>query len=163
MEIITRQYEDRDREALRRCIEGLQDHEASCDPIGLIVNKEGFGEVYVECLLERVKEGDGIIYVAESDSAVAGIIACEIKHYEKREVLGRSSNKPYGYVIDLFVSPEFRGNDLGTQLMTKAEEYFKSKGCDFATVGVLTPNKGTWDFYKKIGYTERYIDFIKKI
>ena len=162
-EIIIRQYEERDRAALQKCIEDLQDHEAACDPIKLIVNKEGFGTVYIEVLLERMTKEDGMIYVAESDGAVVGIIACVIVHYERREVLGRSSSSPYGYVVDLFVLPEFRGNDLGSKLMASAEEYFRSKGCDFSTVGVLAPNKGSWDFYKKIGYAERYIDFIKKL
>lgn len=163
MELIIRPYDDRDREALVAMIEGLQDHEAAVDPLKLIVKKEGFGRVYVDCLKERAQDEDGMIYIAESGGTVVGMVSPMIQHYAKREVLGRSSSNPYGYVTDLFVATEFRGQDIGTLLMTKAEEYFKSKGCDFATVGVLAPNKGTWDFYKKIGYTERYIDFIKKL
>lgn len=163
MEITIRQYEERDRAALEKMIEDLQDHEAGVDPMRLIVKKEGFGRVYIDWLLERTAKEDGAIFVAESNGAVVGLVSPVVQHYGKHEVLGRSSGNPYGYVTDLFVAPEFRGNDLGTQLMAKAEEYFKSKGCDFATVGVLAPNQGTWDFYKKIGYSERYIDFIKKL
>lgn len=163
MEITIRQYEERDRVALEKMIEDLQDHEAGVDPLQLIVKKEGFGRVYVDWLNERVAKEDGIIYIAASEGNVIGMVSPTIQHYAKHEVLGRSSGNPYGYVTDLFVASEFRGQDIGTQLMNKAEEYFKSKGCDYATVGVLAPNQGTWDFYKKIGYDERYIDFIKKI
>jgi GNAT superfamily N-acetyltransferase len=162
-EIIIRKYEDRDRDALLKCIDGLQDHEAECDPIKLIVNKEGFDTVYVEVLMQRMNDEDGMIFVAESDGAVVGIVACIIKHYERREVLGRSSSNPYGYVVDLFVLPEARNNEVGAKLMAAAEEYFRSKGCDFSTVGVLAPNTRAHAFYNKIGYADRYIDFIKKL
>lgn len=148
---------------LEKMIEDLQDHEAGVDPFKLVVKKEGFGRVYVDWLFERAAKEDGAVFVAEADGKVVGMVSPMIQQYAKHEVLGRSSSNPYGYVTDLFVAPEFRGQDVGTQLMAKAEEYFKEKGCDFATVGVLAPNKGTWNFYKKIGYTERYIDFIKKI
>lgn len=158
-----RPYEERDRSALEKMIEGLQDHEAGVDPLQLVVKKEGFGRVYVDWLFERAAKEDGAVLIAESDGKAIGMVAPMIQHYAKYEVLGRSSSNPYGYVCDLFVNLEFRSQDVGTRLMTAAEEYFKTKGCDFATVGVLVPNKGTWDFYKKIGYTERYIDFIKKI
>ena len=163
MEFVIRQYEEKDRLALEKMIEDLQDHEAGVDPLKLVVKKEGFGRVYIDWLLERAAKEDGAIFIAESGGKIVGIVSPTIQHYGKHEVLGRSSAKPYGYVTDLFVDPEFRGQDLGTKLMATAEEYFRSKGCDYATVGVLAPNKGTWDFYKKIGYAERYIDFIKKL
>lgn len=163
MDFTIRAYEDRDRTALETMIEGLQDHEAAVDPLKLVVKKEGFGRVYVDCLFERAAKEDGVVLIAESNGEAVGMVAPMIQHYAKHEVLGRSSSNPYGYVCDLFVNSEFRGQDIGTKLMAAAEEYFKTKGCDFATVGVLAPNKGTWDFYKKIGYAERYIDFIKKL
>ena len=158
-----REYEERDKDALKRCIDGLQDHEASSDPMKLIVNKHGFSSVYVEFLLERIEREDGVMYVAEIENKVVGIVSCVIKHYEKQEVLGRSSSSPYGYVTDLFVMPEFRNRDLGAKLMMATEEYFRGKGCDFTTVGMLAQNTGAYDFYKKIGYADRYVDFIKKL
>ncbi len=163
MEITSRQYEERDRDALQKCIEDLQDHEAALDPLKLVVKKEGFGAMYIDWLFERAAKEDGAVFVAESEGKVVGMVSPMIQHYAKHEVLGRSSSNPYGYVTDLFVAPEFRGQDVGTKLMEAAEDYFRSKGCDFATVGVLAPNTGTYDFYKKIGYAERYIDFIKKL
>lgn len=163
METTIRPYEERDYEALLKCIDGLQDHEAECDPIKLIVNKEGFETVYVEVLMQRMKDEDGMIFVAETEGTVVGVIACIVKHYERREVLGRSSSNPYGYVVDLFVLPEARNNDIGAKLMKQAEEYFCSKGCDFSTVGVLALNTRAHAFYNKIGYADRYIDFIKKL
>lgn len=163
MEINIRQYEERDRGALLKSIKDLQDFEAEIDPIKLVVNKEGFGTVYVEFILARIAKENGMIFVAESDNAVVGIVTCVVKSYEKQEVLGRSSSNPYGYVSDLFVQPEFRNKEVGAKLMAAAEEYFRSQGCDFATVGVMAPNSRGYDFYKKIGYADRYVDFIKKL
>ena len=148
---------------LEKLIEDLQHYEVEVDSVRLIACKEGFGRVYVDWLFERAAKEDGAVFVAESESAVVGMISPMIQQYAKQEVLGRNSGNPYGYVTDLFVASEFRGNDIGTKLMATAEDYFRSKGCDFATVGVMADNKGSWDFYKKVGYTERYIDFIKKI
>jgi ribosomal protein S18 acetylase RimI-like enzyme len=163
MEIAIRQYEERDKEALKKFIEDLQDHEAELDPFGLIVRKEGFGGAYISYLLERLKKENGIVHVAESAGAVIGIIASVILHYGEHETLGRSSSHPYGYITDLFVAKDFRGKDVGKRLMETAEAYFRSNGCDFSTVGVLAPNRGAYDFYRKIGYADRYVDFIKKL
>jgi GNAT superfamily N-acetyltransferase len=163
MEITIRQYTEADKAAIQTCIEGLQDHEASVDPLKLVVNKPGFGDRYMEYLIERLHNEDGTMYVAEAEGKVIGAVTCVILHYGKHEVLGRSSSNPYGYVTDLFVAPEYREQGVGAKLMASAEDYFRTKGCDYATVGVLAPNTGTYNFYKKIGYADRYVDFIKKI
>ena len=163
MEITIRQYEERDRAALTKCLEDLQDHEASVDPIHYRVRKEGFGLPYVENLLENIAKKDGVIYLAENDDAVVGILACVIKHHEKQEILARSSNNPYGYVVELYVAPEFRNKAVGSSLMIRAEEYFRSKGCDFASVDVFAPNTRAYDFYKKIGYSDREVNLLKKL
>ena len=163
MEITIRQYMDTDKSAIQNAIETLQDHEAAIDPLKLVVKKEGFGDRYMEYLAQRLKKDDGMIFVAESEGTVVGIVTAVILRYADHEVLGRGSEKLYGYVTDLYVDIDFRDQQVGKRLMDRAEEYFRSKGCDFATVGVLAPNMGTYDFYKKIGYADRYVDFIKKI
>lgn len=146
-----------------KCLEDLQDHEAALDPIKHVVRKDGFGEPYTAWILETVANEDGIIYVVEDNDAVVGFIACGIKHNEKQELLARSNNKPYGHTYELYVADAYRSQGVGAQLMEKVESYFREKGCELASVYAIASNTRAWDFYKKNGYFDRYINLIKKI
>ena len=163
MEITIRQYEERDRAALMKCLEDLQDHEASLDPLKHVVRKEGFGEPYTAWILEAVAKEDGVIYMAEDNGTVIGFIGSVIKHNEKQEVLARSNDKPYGHTYELFVADAYRNQGIGARLMEKVENYFREKGCELASVYAVASNTRAWDFYKKNGYFERYINLYKKI
>ena len=61
------------------------------------------------------------------------------------------------YIDQLYLHPSYRKQQLGSQLMYKAEELATSKGCSFATVNTMD-----WEaeeFYTKLGY---YREFERK-
>lgn len=163
METKIRQYEDRDRAVITQYMEALQDHEKGLDPIHRIIRKEGYGEVYMGCLLEMIQKESGVMYVAEVGGEVIGMIAGILKQIEKQYVLGTDTDGPYGYVVDIFVAPEQRNHGAGALLMKQMEEYFRNNGCDVSTVEVLAHNTQAYDFYKRVGYFDRYVRFMKKL
>lgn len=162
MEIIIRQYEERDRDALTKCMEDLHDYEVAIDPIHRLIRKDGFGKAYVDCLLADVQNKQGIIYFAENDGKIIGCAAGCIEAIEKKYKLGMDSDKPYGYIMELFVDAEFRKQGIGTSLVEKMEEYFRAKECDMSSIDVFATNTNTHEFYKKAGYMDRNVNLVKK-
>ncbi len=73
------------------------------------------------------------------------------------------SDKPYGYVLELFVDKEFRNQNIGTNLMEKMEDYFRAKECDMSSLDVFATNAPGHEFYKKIGYMDRNVNLVKKL
>lgn len=58
----------------------------------------------------------------------------------------------YGWLEDMFVSKEYRKEGLGEYLVTRALEYFKSKGLDESRLEVWSSNKRATKLYYKMGY-----------
>lgn len=54
------------------------------------------------------------------------------------------------YVDILFIDTAFRGRDIGTQLLQKAESWAKKRGCRYAHL--VTFSFQARGFYKKLGY-----------
>jgi len=163
MDITIRQYEDRDYDALIKCMEDLHDYEVEIDPIHRLIRKDGFGKSYTDCLLDDVREKQGVICFAEKDGKIVGCVAGCIEAIEKKYKLGMDSDKPYGYVMELFVDKEFRNQGIGANLVGKMEEYFRAKGCDMSSMDVFATNTAGHEFYKKIGYMDRNVNLVKKL
>lgn len=45
--------------------------------------------------------------------------------------------------------------------MQKMETYFLEKNCDVVRIEVLSANRRAYDFYRKSGYNDRFVDVIK--
>lgn len=55
----------------------------------------------------------------------------------------------------LYLEPKFRGQGVGTELMEKAMQKGKEKGCRFAYVETFSFQ--ALDFYKKLGFQEEFV------
>lgn len=56
-----------------------------------------------------------------------------------------------GEVTELVVSKKVRSSGIGTLLMNKIEEYFKSIGCEYISIEVFAYNKWELTFTKNMG------------
>ncbi len=136
---------------------------SDANDMGLLIVPENYGQVYSDKLIKDVTTKRGIIYVLEVNSVVAGFIGGIIFD------IGRAKSdidcKPHrmGRVTDLFISQKYRGKGYGSILLTKMEEYFKSKKCFKVNIEVFAPNVDAYNFYLKHGYTDRNIDLGKKL
>ena len=106
---------------------------------------------------------NGVIYVAEHEGRVIGVIAGIVFQWSGESLLEASRARKVGRILELFVDPAHRGQNVGTMLMEKIEVFFKQNGCDVSRVEVFGPNVKAYRFYHKLGYHDRTFDMIKKL
>ena len=149
-----REYQGSDRTAFVKLMEQLMDYIVSIDDLKRTRRMPDFGESYTQRTLQKVAENNGIIYVAELDSELVGVVVGTIPEQTKEDQLEHVPSK-FGEVLEIVVKAGTRGRGVGTMLMNKLEEYFKENNCDISGVGVLVPNKNAHRLYSKLGYEDR--------
>ena len=116
------------------------------------------GELYPQ---ERFQEAVAKrqLYVAKVDNLAVGyamllIRDCEHTGLVKRRVM----------VIDeICVHEDFRGQGIGTEMMTDIQALAKAFGCTDLQLGVYPQNEGAVAFYEKCGFRIRSIEMQRKI
>lgn len=95
--------------------------------------------------------GDGLLFVAEAEGRIVGII-----------MAGYDGHR--GWLYALAVSPECRGRGIGSRLVRHAEAQLRKKGCPKINLQIMDGNEGVAAFYRKLGYEiEPRISMGKKI
>jgi GNAT superfamily N-acetyltransferase len=157
-----REYQGSDRTAFVKLMEQLMDYIVSIDDLKRTRRMPEFGESYTQRTLQKVAENNGIIYVAELDAELVGVVMGIIPEQTKEDQLEHVPSK-CGEVLELVVKAGYRGRGVGTMLMNKLEEYFKENNCNMSGVGVLFPNKNAHRLYSKLGYEDRSIYMTKDL
>jgi ribosomal protein S18 acetylase RimI-like enzyme len=62
------------------------------------------------------------------------------------------------YVVDLFVLPEARGNNIGLKLLHEAARRFAARGAEFIKLEVDESNSGAERFYARLGFAKKTED-----
>jgi ribosomal protein S18 acetylase RimI-like enzyme len=162
MATTVRMYREDDRVPLERCIGLLQDFVARLDPLQRIRRLKDFdAHAYVSRSLEEVRTRRGAIYVAEDGNDIIGCVIGVIHEEDPEDIEGYPSTD--GRILELIVSPEYRGKNVGLMLMQRIEEYLQSHGCDAIQVDCFGPNADAHKFYEKLGYTDRLVTLIKPL
>jgi ribosomal protein S18 acetylase RimI-like enzyme len=162
MKVKIREYQESDRAVFVKLMEQLMDYIASIDDLKRIRRMPEFGESFTQRMLKNVAENNGIIYVAELDSELVGVVVGTIPDQTKEDLLEHVPSK-FGEVLEIVVKAGYRGRGVGTMLMNKLEEYFKENNCNILGVGVLAPNKDAHRLYGKLGYEDRSFYMTKGI
>jgi GNAT superfamily N-acetyltransferase len=162
MKVKIREYRESDRAALVKLLEELMDYIVSVDDLKRTRRMPEFGESYTRRTLQKVAEENGIIYVAEHDAEVIGVVIGTIREQTKEDQLEHVPAK-FGEVLEIVVKPEYRGKGVGTMLMNKLLEYFKENNCTISGVGVLVPNRKAHRLYHELGYEDRDIYMTKAL
>ncbi|MCP9884736.1 GNAT family N-acetyltransferase [Synechococcus sp. ATX 2A4] len=143
-------------------ITGLQAHLAQLDPEERIICPEGYGHAYATDLLRRVTNGDGRILLALINDQPAGIAAGIVKAPPFYEAIGTTVQRE-GEILELFVSEDYRGQGVATELMATLEDYFRAKGCEVAGIAVFAHNTKAHRLYTSLGYADRMIYGVKSL
>lgn len=110
--------------------------------------------------LEEVNKNNG--YLAVENNKVIGLIMGFVRRYDEYDYLDYKCPK-CGEVLELIVSKDVKNRGVGQKLMQVMEDYFKSIGCEYINIDVLTYNKNAIKFYEREGYHTRGLINIKKI
>lgn len=162
MNITFREYTDADRDLLLDLSNKLEDYAKSIDPLQRIKNNPGFAELSLQETLDNVKKYNGKIWIAQDGDTVAGYVVGVIWNQSEQNKLEIGPHK-LGEVIDLYLEEAYRGKGLGSQLLEKAEAYFKDSGCDSMWVSLFAPNENAHKLYKKFGFVDREVGMLKQI
>jgi GNAT superfamily N-acetyltransferase len=83
----------------------------------------------------------GKFLVMEHGEGLAGCVYAEIRGN-------------HGYIGLLALRPELKGRGLGRVLMSRAEEYLASAGCEVADLRTISARSDLVPMYKHLGYLE---------
>lgn len=156
-------YTEKNKNDLTKLMEGLQDYLVSIDSFKKLSRPKNWGKEFIKFLLKEIKEGKGIIFLAEFDKKIVGCSAGIIDTLDKGEILGNKKKLKTGRILELFVDENYRGKKIGQKLMTEITKYFKTKKCEQVRLEVYAPNTNARNFYVRQGFFDESIDMVKKI
>ena len=146
-----------DREALVACVAGLQDYERTLDadlPPGAPIAPR-----YVDAMLQRCRAYRGRILVAEEADRILGFM-CVLGRVPEAQA-GRA--RSHAMVGELYLDPVWRGQGIGTRLLTAAEAHARACGATRLRVQVLAGNAVARSLYLAAGFSERLIELEKRL
>jgi ribosomal protein S18 acetylase RimI-like enzyme len=157
MKIVVRELAAKDRKSWAKCFSVLQSIEASLEPDRLqpsvTLENNYWDYLHSQCAQKR-----GRIFVAMADTEVCGFVAGWIDEDAANLI---TTLHRFGYISDISIAPDFRGQGIGRKLMNEIEAYLKEQGVTVVKVGVLAKNSGAHDFYSECGYHNHEISLIK--
>jgi len=162
MGITFKQYIETDFNDLALCMERLQDFIVGIDSLKRLHKPPTFGKKYTTNLVKDVTKQNGLIILAYDGKKIIGCIAGFIEKQTKRDLI-ECIPTTVGRIPELFVSEQYRGNDIGKKLMQRMEAYFKKNNCDVIRINVFAYNKNAQKFYQKLDYSDRVVNMIKVI
>jgi len=157
-----REYQPEDKAALIKLFEDFMDFLIPLDPLERLIKNPGYGVKSVENIENDVRNKQGKwILACDGDKIIGWIIGLVVKNSEV-ELLSLKPSK-LGRVTELYIDDAYRSQGIGKMLIEQIEQYLKSLDCDYIFIEVFIPNVNAHEFYKKLGYTDRNLDMIKKI
>lgn len=100
--------------------------------------------------MREVENHGGKIFVAVSGDKAVGLVVCKIFQGGVEAEITTCCQK-IGFISDLVVSDNQRGNGIGTNLLSVAETYFKENDCRYIQSEVFAPNIQARRLYEKFG------------
>ncbi|MEP6594424.1 MAG: GNAT family N-acetyltransferase [Ginsengibacter sp.] len=98
-----------------------------------------------------------VIFIAEDDKHVAlGFIHLQTgaDYYNSQK---------HGHIADIIVTPETEGCGIGRALMEKAEDWARAEGFRWLTLSVFAQNLKAREVYKRFGYGEDIMKYVKEL
>ena len=104
-------------------------------------------EIFSREMLEKLKEPESHLAVAESDGELIGFCYSYISQKPKYFKLEK-----FGFIGDLFVIPEYRRNGIGRALVNDAVDFFGKRKIKQIELLVAKKNENTIKFWESLGF-----------
>jgi len=156
-----RPFNDNDLETVIHLVDDFQnyisatDKKSNCTPF----QSQKEAEIYLRQLLDDVTRQEGRFFVAEDNDQIVGFIQGIIDRHTD-DTLHLLSHKPgaHGWIGELYVRQEYRGQGIAKSLIDKIREHFSSNGCVSMRLSVLADNVTARQVYEKIGFETRDLE-----
>lgn len=138
-----------DEPAILEFIRQLQDYESGMEP-----NRRtdpGFAADHWRDVQRRVAERNGIIFLAEDEAGRA--LGWALTHEEHGEVFVNEPERRHGFLAEIYVEPQARGEGHGTALIAACEDWSRQRGHKTMLITVLAANQSAIRAYEGSGYT----------
>ena len=155
------EYEEKYAEDVKNLLEELQNYIISIDPYHFNILKGDYKEKIFMKDMEEVRKNQGKIYLAQDQNDVVGLIMGVIRMPEVDFDYERLQNM--GEILEFIVTQKTRSKGIGSELLNKMEEYFKSQNCYTINIDVFGYNEIGKNFYFKNGYHTRMMTVSKEI
>jgi GNAT superfamily N-acetyltransferase len=139
-----------DKPAILGFIMGLQRFENAIEPDRRV--DSSVAEEFYAVIIERITKKHGRIHIAEkADGTILGWAAA---YEDENEVFVHSEERTFGYIADVYVIEDARGQGIGKALITACEEWARERGLKVMMIGVLARNPRAHAVYRGAGFAD---------
>lgn len=117
------------------------------DPVDKIDENWFNSKQHVRHVNNYIKNDSNRIFLAFEEKKCLGYLKSEIR--EREPFLQK-----VGYIAEVFIVPQSRGKQIGTQLLDKAQEWFRQNKITWSTVSSHTLDNEAIAFWEKKGYED---------
>lgn len=153
------EYERKYNNEVKNLLLELQQYLASIDREGYNIVGEGYKDKYFLKTMRLIKKCNGKMLLYIENGIVAGLVVGVVNNDACINYEFKAPKR--GRVTELIVKKEYRGKNIGKQLLDAIKGYLKSINCEKIMIAVFGYNEGAINFYKKNGYHFRMIDMIE--
>lgn len=148
---------------LTRAVEGIQAHLVALDDRGMERLEPDFGELATRDTLRLLRRQQNKVLIATTEGGqFIGLIVGLLDDRSGTDLLSLDETRA-GWVSDLWVEPEYRGQGVGKLLIETIEAWFKESGCQHAWLSVNHCNTDATTFYTQGGYSPYEITMYKPL
>lgn len=159
MTVTVRRARPGDWPTIRAFEDALQEHERSVDPSKLSAAEAT--QAYLAEIEEEIAGHDGAVFIAELDGRRVGFTACWRDH--DSDVSIHADWRDFGYVSDIYVAPEARGQGVARRLYQAAEDHCARLGLKRMRIGAINRNPLAMASHQRFGFEPLYTVFDKPI
>lgn len=145
-----------DKPALLGFIMGMQRFEKAIEPDRRV--DDNVAEDFYADIVDRVVKKNGRILIAERGGTPIGWAAAI---EGENEVYVEAEERTYGYIAELFVTEDMRGQGVGRALIEACEAWSTERGHKVLTIGVLVRNTRAHAVYRSAGFDD-YVTLLRK-
>ena len=160
--VVVRAAETTDTPLLRHLIADLQRLERAMHDTRVESSSE-FARAYLRQIEQRTSTGAGIIVVAAScgSAEIVGFGAGWIETVE--DVAETEDSNVFGYISDLYVVPERRGERIAATILQALEDHLSRSGINRLRIALLASNAAALSAYRRYGFASYELILEKRL
>jgi GNAT superfamily N-acetyltransferase len=139
-----------DKPAILGFIMGLQYFEKAIEPDRRV--DPNVADEFYPVIVERVAKRNGCILIAEDADAKA--IGWAAAYEDQNEIYVDADERTLGYIAELFVVEDMRGQGVGRALIAACEDWSKERGHKALAIGALARNMRAQAVYRGSGFDD---------
>ena len=159
LSIVLRDATPEDRPFLLDAIAALNDHERALHDTRLPGAE--IAEAYFNKIHGKIATDHGSIVVAFIGARRVGYMACRIETDDA--VAETADSNRFGYISDVFVTPDMRGRGIAALFVAEAERRLRPHGVTRLRLSSLANNDQAIRAYRKAGFADYEVALEKRL